>query len=676
MCPKGKHDLSKLFTFFIAALLLCFSFNSYSQGSAAGPVNPPTAPTHIGGYHVKCHGQNSTYVSANTNFGKAPYTYLWSTGDTSKRINNKPAGIYYVTVTDSNMVSKTDTVELLQPDSLYYQMEVDDFNGYNIRTQGGEGSARIIANGGTPPYKYLWDDGSTKLNRGDLTTGTFTFTITDANQCVRNGSVTLNAPAPVQISFSGIENPQCARISDGKATLNISGGLGDFSVVWENGNFSLSPEDLGAGYNAVRIFENGEPIIDTGITLTEPDAVDIQFAYSDYNGFNVSCVDCYNGSITTTVTGGTAPYTYLWDDLNASTTANLSNMNGGIYYLKVIDANGCKFSSEAQLTMPISQDWSRFGNSNIDTAMFIGSTDTSAVKFKANNQESLRLSGNGNVGIKNSNPTEALDIIGNLKTSGMMIFDNQSFMAPMSGANSTLSGIFFGLEATPLVPIARPACMTADKKTLMTDGFFVSSAVSQQGKPTTYFGNDGANGIIESTSESATSTGSTALLLNYYCGNDVVVGKLTGSGNLIANNKLGIGVGEPNEKLEVAGNAIVNGRLSVGGHDGSNNYFATSTDYQLCVNGKIVATEVLVKTRATWPDYVFKKDYKLKSIKEVSEFISKYGHLPEVPSAASIEKNGVNTGEMLTIQMQKIEELMLYIADLQKQIDALKQAKN
>jgi hypothetical protein len=89
-----------------------------------------------------------------------------------------------------------------------------------------------------------------------------------------------------------------------------------------------------------------------------------------------------------------------------------------------------------------------------------------------------------------------------------------------------------------------------------------------------------------------------------------------------------------------------------------------------------VATEVLVKNRIDWPDYVFKKDYKLKSIKEVSSFVKQYGHLPGVPSAEEMETQGINTGEMLNLQMQKIEELTLYIIDLQKQIDALKQAKN
>jgi hypothetical protein len=87
----------------------------------------------------------------------------------------------------------------------------------------------------------------------------------------------------------------------------------------------------------------------------------------------------------------------LWDDENGSTTANLSNLNGGKYMVNIIDAHGCEIDNGAVLRMPIAKDWSRQGNANIDPSEFIGSTDTSAVVFKTNSQEAMRLMGNGNV---------------------------------------------------------------------------------------------------------------------------------------------------------------------------------------------------------------------------------------------------------------------------------------
>jgi hypothetical protein len=92
--------------------------------------------------------------------------------------------------------------------------------------------------------------------------------------------------------------------------------------------------------------------------------------------------------------------------------------------------------------------------------------------------------------------------------------------------------------------------------------------------------------------------------------------------------------------------------------------------YKLAVNGTIRTKEVIVETG--WADYVFEKDYKLPSLKEVEQYIKNNKHLPEIPSAQEIQKNGLSVGEVQTKMMQKIEELTLYVIELQKQIDELK----
>jgi hypothetical protein len=87
----------------------------------------------------------------------------------------------------------------------------------------------------------------------------------------------------------------------------------------------------------------------------------------------------------------------------------------------------------------------------------------------------------------------------------------------------------------------------------------------------------------------------------------------------------------------------------------------------------LCAKEILVKNNAScWPDYVFNKDYKLPSLNELEQFIAQNQHLPNVPSAAEVEANGVELGEMNALLLQKVEELTLYIIQMQKQIDKLK----
>jgi hypothetical protein len=92
---------------------------------------------------------------------------------------------------------------------------------------------------------------------------------------------------------------------------------------------------------------------------------------------------------------------------------------------------------------------------------------------------------------------------------------------------------------------------------------------------------------------------------------------------------------------------------------------------KLAVNGKITCKEVEV-TLTGWPDYVFGKDYKLSPLSEVENYIKVNGHLPGISSASEIENNGLSLGEMNKQLMQKVEELTLYVIQLQKEVNSLK----
>ncbi|MEI6433676.1 MAG: hypothetical protein WCP32_02450 [Bacteroidota bacterium] len=114
---------------------------------------------------------------------------------------------------------------------------------------------------------------------------------------------------------------------------------------------------------------------------------------------------------------------------------------------------------------------------------------------------------------------------------------------------------------------------------------------------------------------------------------------------LKANGNLGIGTTNPLAKLSVNGTGTF--------------------------NGKVKCTEIEVLT-AAFPDYVFKAGYNLRPLSEVESFINLNKHLPDVPSEATVLANGLNLGEMNTTLLQKVEELTLYMIQLQKDNDALK----
>lgn len=102
-------------------------------------------------------------------------------------------------------------------------------------------------------------------------------------------------------------------------------------------------------------------------------------------------------------------------------------------------------------------------------------------------------------------------------------------------------------------------------------------------------------------------------------------------------------------------------KLSIGTEDDT---------YPLNVKGTIRSAELIVET-GWWPDYVFAKDYNLKPIEEVEKYIVAHNHLPNVPPASEIQENGLKVSEISTKMMEKIEEMMLYIIEQNKQIKDL-----
>jgi hypothetical protein len=101
----------------------------------------------------------------------------------------------------------------------------------------------------------------------------------------------------------------------------------------------------------------------------------------------------------------------------------------------------------------------------------------------------------------------------------------------------------------------------------------------------------------------------------------------------------------------------------------------TNPQSKLAVAGTITAQKIRVTTNpAEWPDYVFNADYQLPSLSEVEKFVTANKHLPGIPSADEIGKEGQDLGEMNKKLLQKIEELTLYVIELQKQVDVFKKS--
>ncbi len=100
--------------------------------------------------------------------------------------------------------------------------------------------------------------------------------------------------------------------------------------------------------------------------------------------------------------------------------------------------------------------------------------------------------------------------------------------------------------------------------------------------------------------------------------------------------------------------------------DPSVNLMGLNPDYKLLVKGNILCNELRVKLTSAWPDYVFEPEYKLKTLREVEDYVNTNKRLPDFPSAAEVEQNGIDSGEMDRLLVKKVEEMMLHLIRQEK----------
>lgn len=130
------------------------------------------------------------------------------------------------------------------------------------------------------------------------------------------------------------------------------------------------------------------------------------------------------------------------------------------------------------------------------------------------------------------------------------------------------------------------------------------------------------------------------------------------------NGKVGINTNNPTAQLTVNGNMLVGNPETV----------SMPSGYKLYVETGILTErlKVAIKGTGNWSDYVFASNYNLMNLKQVETFINENNHLPNIPSAEDMVENGLDVAEMDALLLSKIEELTLYVIQLQKEIDALK----
>ncbi|MDB5272579.1 MAG: large protein [Chitinophagaceae bacterium] len=288
-----------------------------------------------------CGGNDGTITLTSIAGGTAPYTFLWNTGATAQNISGLVAGAYSVSITDANGCPQIFNFSISDPTPFTVVATSTDItcNGAN------NGSITNTVTGGTAPFTVLWNTGANTLNLSGLSAGPYTVTITDASNCTYNGNYTINEPAVISITSSSVDVSTCGG-NDGSITINtVSGGIPGYTFLWSNGATTQNISGLSAGSYSLTITDNNGCISIYNFPISDPVPFTVSAVVTD-----VTCNGANNGSIVHTITGGTAPFTILWN--TGATTPNLNGIAGGNYTVKITDASNCSYNGSYTVNEP------------------------------------------------------------------------------------------------------------------------------------------------------------------------------------------------------------------------------------------------------------------------------------------------------------------------------------
>jgi hypothetical protein len=158
----------------------------------------------------------------------------------------------------------------------------------------------------------------------------------------------------------------------------------------------------------------------------------------------------------------------------------------------------------------------------------------------------------------------------------------------------------------------------------------------------------------------------------------VMLGNATGANVILDNNEIIARNNSAGADLFIqndGGNVILCGSEQGAVGIGVNSGASIPAGYLLAIDGKVMSEEVNVQLSGNWPDYVFEKNYHLPAFDSLRQFVNTHKHLPNIPTAADVEKNGIALGDMQKKMMEKIEELTLYVLKLEEEISKLKNSR-
>ena len=335
------------------------------------------------GFDISCFNFTDGVINLSVSGSVPPYTYSWNTLDTSVDLINIGAGNYYVAIEHNNGCVDSLDIYLSEPTPLQTTIILSDINGYNICNDGQDGFIDLTVSGSVPLYSYVWNNGDTTEDLGNLGAGSYYYTVTDQNGCITTDTIEITEPIlNIQESVTDVS---CFGGINGSVLVSVSGSTAPYYIFWDN---NINTSLLSAGTYSYQIIDSIGCSYNDSLIVSDPDS----FVVIE-NITNVSCYGFNDGEIVLDVTGATPPYIVDWFGFSTI------NMSAGTYNFTILDSNNCAYSEIAIVSEPNPIDVLNqvvdpsCGNTNDGSVSLVisGGTPVYSVDWGVNNPNSLAI---------------------------------------------------------------------------------------------------------------------------------------------------------------------------------------------------------------------------------------------------------------------------------------------
>jgi len=311
---------------------------------------------------VTCFGQNDGWAIANVSGGANGYTYLWSNGSDSSSAYNLSAGYHYLTITDNNMCTKVDSVEIFEPN---YVLTIDSILTDEITCySANNGTISVFASGGQN-IQYSISNGISTNSQissifNSVSADTYTISVVDSKGCNASTSLVFTQPDSLYIDSTIFSHIQCFGLNNGSIDNIIAyGGTGAYTFSVNGGN-TYSNTAYFNGYSAgsytVEVFDENNCVAQDLVLIEEPPVLSVNITTSDWNNYQIQCNDDSSGAAFFQISGGVGPYlkrTILnGDTISSLFSQNVMGLVAGAYDFVVEDAFGCLYLESITFNEP------------------------------------------------------------------------------------------------------------------------------------------------------------------------------------------------------------------------------------------------------------------------------------------------------------------------------------